>query len=72
MMTATDKPLSQIALGCGLGDQANFSRLFRRIVGASPSVWRRQWGGYETLHPRSRSLQAADRPHLVDERMRIS
>jgi AraC family transcriptional regulator len=53
MMIATNEPLSQIALECGLTDQAHFSRLFRRIVGTSPSLWRRQWVGDEILRCRS-------------------
>jgi transcriptional regulator GlxA family with amidase domain len=42
MMLSTDEPLSQIAIACGLCDQAHFSKLFRRIVGASPNAWRRE------------------------------
>jgi transcriptional regulator GlxA family with amidase domain len=41
LMLATDAPLSQIALDCGLADQAHFSRLFRRCVGETPRAWRR-------------------------------
>jgi AraC-like DNA-binding protein len=41
LMLSTDAPLSQIALECGLADQAHFSRLFRRVVGESPNAWRR-------------------------------
>ena len=41
LMLSTEMPLSQIALDCGLADQAHFSRLFRRVVGESPRVWRR-------------------------------
>jgi AraC family transcriptional regulator len=41
LMLADDAPLSEIALGCGMADQAHFSKLFRRIVGQSPSAWRR-------------------------------
>jgi AraC-like DNA-binding protein len=44
LMLSTDAPLSQIALECGLADQAHFSRLFRRIVGESPRAWRRARG----------------------------
>jgi AraC family transcriptional regulator len=36
-----DTPLSEVALDCGMADQAHLSRLFRRLVGATPSVWRR-------------------------------
>jgi AraC-like DNA-binding protein len=42
MMLSTEEPLSQIALACGLADQAHLSKLFRRRVGESPSNWRRR------------------------------
>lgn len=38
----SDVPLAQIALDCGMCDQAHFSRVFRRATGTSPSAWRRQ------------------------------
>jgi AraC family transcriptional regulator len=41
LMLSTDAPLSEIALDCGLADQAHLSRLFRRIVGETPRAWRR-------------------------------
>jgi AraC-like DNA-binding protein len=41
LMLSTNIPLAQIALDCGLSDQAHFSRLFRRIVGECPREWRR-------------------------------
>jgi AraC family transcriptional regulator len=41
LMLSTDAPLCQIALDCGMADQAHFSRLFRRIVGETPRSWRR-------------------------------
>ena len=53
LMLSTDAPLSQIALDCGLADQAHFSRLFRRIVGESPMAWRRA-----RITPDSRNLLA--------------
>jgi AraC family transcriptional regulator len=37
-----DGTLAQIALDCGLCDQAHLSRLFRRMKGVSPSAWRRE------------------------------
>ena len=41
MMRSTAEPLSQIALACGLADQAHLSKIFHRSVGQTPSVWRR-------------------------------
>jgi len=41
LMLSTDAPLSEIALECGLSDQAHFTRLFRRLAGESPAAWRR-------------------------------
>jgi AraC family transcriptional regulator len=42
LMLTTAEPLSQIALACGLADQAHLSKLFRREVGETPSAWRRR------------------------------
>jgi len=42
ILLESDAPLSQIALDCGMADQAHLSRLFRRLVGETPSVWRRR------------------------------
>jgi transcriptional regulator GlxA family with amidase domain len=41
LILSTDRPLAEIALDCGLADQAHMTRLFRRIVGVSPGAWRR-------------------------------
>jgi AraC-like DNA-binding protein len=41
LMLSTDAPLSEIAVECGLADQAHFTRLFRRVVGETPGAWRR-------------------------------
>jgi AraC family transcriptional regulator len=47
LMQKSRAPLSQIALACGMCDQPHFTRLFHRIVGVSPGLWRRQFaGGY--------------------------
>ena len=43
IMLNTREPLSQVALDCGWSDQAHFTRVFRRIVGTTPSAWRRQY-----------------------------
>ncbi|MBI5131052.1 MAG: helix-turn-helix transcriptional regulator [Rhodopseudomonas palustris] len=41
LMRTTDMPLSEIALACGLSDQAHLSRIFRRSTGVTPNAWRR-------------------------------
>jgi AraC family transcriptional regulator len=41
MMVTTDAPLARVALDCGMNDQSSFCRVFRRMVGQSPSEWRR-------------------------------
>jgi len=43
IMLNTRESLSQVALDCGMCDQAHFTRVFRVIVGISPSIWRRQF-----------------------------
>ena len=42
MMSTTREPLSQIAIACGLCDQAHLCKVFRRMIGMSPSAWRRE------------------------------
>jgi AraC family transcriptional regulator len=42
LMLMTDEPLSQIAIACGLCDQAHLSKLFRRATNMTPNLWRRQ------------------------------
>jgi AraC family transcriptional regulator len=41
MMTSSRERLSDIALACGFADQSHLNRYFRRIVGISPGLWRR-------------------------------
>src|ERR1700678_3343912 len=41
LMLTTGASLSEIALSCGMCDQSHFTRSFRRIVGQTPSTWRR-------------------------------
>ena len=43
LMLASRRPLSQVALECGMCDQAHLCRAFRRFVGISPNAWRRQF-----------------------------
>jgi AraC family transcriptional regulator len=41
LMLKSNAPLAQIALECGLADQAHLSRLFLQFAGQSPAAWRR-------------------------------
>jgi AraC family transcriptional regulator len=41
IMLRSTRPLSQVALECGLCDQAHFTRMFRQVVGMTPRQWRR-------------------------------
>jgi transcriptional regulator GlxA family with amidase domain len=41
LMMTTDRALCEIALRCGFADQSHFTRVFRRLVGPSPAIWRR-------------------------------
>jgi AraC family transcriptional regulator len=41
LMVTSQLSLSQVALECGLSDQAHLSRVFRRVVGTNPNAWRR-------------------------------
>jgi AraC family transcriptional regulator len=43
IMLSTRGPLAQVALDCGMSDQAHFTRVFSKVVGISPSLWRRQF-----------------------------
>ena len=45
MMLTSCEPLIAIAASCGMYDQQHFTRSFRRIVGESPSRWRRSRRG---------------------------
>lgn len=40
LLETTITPLSQIALDCGFADQSHFSRIFRRVTGEAPRLWR--------------------------------
>jgi AraC-like DNA-binding protein len=41
LMILTTKSLSEIAADCGMTDQSHLTHAFRRIVGETPSRWRR-------------------------------
>lgn len=54
LMIGTDMPLCEVALECGFADQAHLSRLFRQLVGFSPSTWRRMNTAREARHAAGR------------------
>jgi len=45
LMLSTNLALGQIGLDCGFADQAHFTKMFRRLCGASPGEWRRTRAG---------------------------
>jgi AraC family transcriptional regulator len=49
MMLRTSEPLRSIAVNCGMCDQQHFTRSFRRLVGETPSMWRRSRRGSLTV-----------------------
>ena len=53
LMLTTHYPLNQIALACGMADQAHLSKLFRREVGEPPNMWRRRNRTGAEAHGRS-------------------
>jgi AraC-like DNA-binding protein len=52
-------PLAEVALRCGLSDQAHLSKMFRKLVGESPAVWRRQYWWSVTVYENSNSAAEA-------------
>lgn len=59
LMLTTNEPLSQIALVCGLADQAHLSKLFRREVADTPGAWRRRNLTDASAEARSRSFTSS-------------
>lgn len=41
LLAGDTQTLAQIAMSCGFADQSHFTRVFRRIVGTAPGMWRR-------------------------------
>jgi AraC family transcriptional regulator len=58
LMLTTDTPLAELAVACGLSDQAHLSRLFRHYTGESPAAWRRD--RRQPVHPARRTLREVE------------
>jgi AraC-like DNA-binding protein len=43
LLLTTEDSMCQIALACGMCDQAHLTRVFRRVVVESPTAWRRRY-----------------------------
>jgi AraC family transcriptional regulator len=41
LMVSTSESLSEIAVSCGMSDQSHLTRLFKRVLGETPKIWRR-------------------------------
>jgi AraC-like DNA-binding protein len=41
LMVSTSESLSKIAVSCGMSDQSHLTRLFKRLLGETPKMWRR-------------------------------
>jgi AraC family transcriptional regulator len=53
LIRTTGEPLSQVAVACGLCDQAHLCKVFHRTIGMSPSAWRRAMSARDTAIPPS-------------------
>ena len=62
LMLMTAEPLSQIALACGMADQAHLSKLFRRTAGETPTCWRRR--NLTAAHAAAGGCQRAKQPPM--------
>jgi AraC family transcriptional regulator len=70
LMKTTDDSLCQIAIDCGLCDQAHLCRVFRRIIGNTPSAWRRinapgpREPSRSGMHPLPSGASGRQAPHI--------
>ena len=46
LLVKSKAPLAEIAYTCGFADQGHMSRIFSRVTGISPGVWRREHAVY--------------------------
>jgi AraC-like DNA-binding protein len=50
LLISSEKPLAQIAAECGFADQAHFTNIFARMVGAPPGAFRREKNTIKKRH----------------------
>jgi AraC-like DNA-binding protein len=62
--------LAQVALSCGLSDQAHLSRMFRNLVGESPTAWRRRYWSPIKIYRPSNAASATVSSHQSVNRLR--
>lgn len=46
MMAGSEEKLAVIAAACGFHDQSHLNRIFRRVKGVTPAVWRRRYATF--------------------------
>ncbi len=67
MLVREEASLSAIAVDTGFSDQAHFTRVFRRLTGQTPALWRReqriQHGPARTVPVESAELHPAFIPN---------
>jgi len=72
LLTDSDQQLCQIAVACGFADQSHFSRVFRRRMGCTPGLWRREHFSHPTNDGatpiESRDRAGASRQHHFEFR----
>ena len=64
LMLGSHDSLCAIALHCGLSDQSHFTRVFRRIVGETPDMWRRARQGEIEERPTEPSSRPTNECHV--------
>jgi AraC family transcriptional regulator len=64
LMIGSHDSLCAIALHCGLADQSHFTRVFRRIVGETPDMWRRARQGEIEARPTEPSSRPTNECHV--------
>jgi AraC-like DNA-binding protein len=62
LMLVSDNSLCDIALACGMTDQAHLCKIFRQMTGQTPAAWRRERRAliaYEDVLPEYSNFAAA-------------